>query len=72
MPNAWDFEPTAIEYTTYATGERVPRLHIWVLLNGERVGYAELHLHKNRRGPSFGFTGVVDKDRIGPAWELEG
>ncbi len=70
--NVWDFEPTEVDHKTYADGTVVPGLHVWVTLNGVRVGFVEVHMHKNKHGPSFGATSMIYKDRIAPAWEVEG
>ena len=64
MSDVWEFAPPKDSATTYSDGTSVPHRAWQVLLNGVKVGEAEVHLHK-RRGPdgkldiSFGFTAVV-------------
>jgi hypothetical protein len=64
----WTFGPPEDDNTTYADGTTVPHRHQAVLLNGVKIGYVEIHMHK-RRGRdrktdvSFGITTCV----YGPA-----
>jgi hypothetical protein len=66
--DVWTFGPHEDEATTYADGTTVPHRHQDVLLNGVKIGYVEIHMHK-RRGRdrktdvSFGITTCV----YGPA-----
>lgn len=63
------FAPGPVEHARYADGTEVPRIALAVTLGGARVGYAEVHLHRNGAGPSFGFTGVIDAGAPAAAWE---
>ncbi len=66
--DVWTFGPPEDDTTTYADGTTVPHRHQDVLLNGVKIGYVEVHMHK-RRGRdrktdvSFGITTCV----YGPA-----
>jgi hypothetical protein len=66
--DVWTFGTSEDDTTTYADGTTVPHRHQDVLLNGVKVGYVEIHMHK-RRGRdrktdvSFGITTCV----YGPA-----
>jgi hypothetical protein len=66
--DVWTFGPPEDDSTTYADGTTVPHRHQDVLLNGVKIGYVEIHMHR-RRGRdrktdvSFGITTCV----YGPA-----
>ncbi len=67
-PDVWTFGPPEDNSSDYTDGTVVPHRHQDVLLNGVKVGYVEVHMHK-RRGRdgrtdvSFGTTTCV----YGPA-----
>lgn len=66
MADLWEFRNVELEpdHATYADGTVVPGLDADLYLNGVKVGYVNVHMHK-RRGrdgrtdTSFGFTGVI-------------
>lgn len=47
-PNVWTFGAPVDGETTYADGTVVPHRHQDVLLNGKKVGYIEIHMHKRK------------------------
>lgn len=63
MP-AWTFGPPRDSTETVGDGTTLPGRYQDVLLDGVKVGYVEIHMHR-RSGPdkltdvSFGFTGVA-------------
>lgn len=59
MPDVFSFGPARDEKKTYADGTIVPGRLQTVFKNGIAIGYVEVHLHKNRRGLSFGTTNVA-------------
>lgn len=71
MPDVYRFAVPSDELETYSDGTVVPHRHSWIerqLGDGtwERIGYAEIHLHKVKRDAtdiedvSLGFTGRVN------------
>lgn len=62
--NIWTFGKAKTKQQTYKNGDQVPHLYVDVLLNGVKVGYTEIHMHKRygrdrKPDASFGFTGVI-------------
>lgn len=55
----YSFGPVRDEVQTYSDGTQVPRRFQYVYLDGKRIGYLEIHMHKNSKGVSFGMTPVV-------------
>ena len=55
MSDVWSFGTIQDSTETYSDGTVVPHRYQDVLLNGVKVGYVEIHMHK-RKGPD----GVVD------------
>ena len=66
----WSFGTPVDSEETYSDGTVVPHRFMDVLLDGVKIGYVEVHLHR-RHGPdqlvdtSFGFTGVVYSKPVG-------
>lgn len=64
MVDIWTFGPAKDSTETYSDGTSVPHRFQDVYLNGMKIGYVEIHMHK-RRGTdattdvSFGITNVV-------------
>ena len=64
MPDVFEFANLHEGEQTYADGTVVPHLDADVLLNGEKVGRLNAHLHRHRgrdgrTDVSFGFTAVA-------------
>lgn len=70
MMATWSFGAPKDSVETYSDGTVVPHRYQDVLLDGVKVGYVEIHMHK-RSGPdlqvdsSFGFTGVIYSKPVG-------
>lgn len=60
------FGPAKDHQKDYADGTSVPSRHQNLYFNGKKIGYIEIHMHKNKNpdgsmAVSFGITPVVEK-----------
>lgn len=70
MADVFEFVNVRQDQQSYADGTIVPHLDADVLLNGEKVGRLNAHLHRHRgrdgkTDVSFGFTGVAFTASVG-------
>lgn len=75
MAAVWEFTNLTFDQSVYSDGTIVPHLDADVILDGQKVGRINVHLHKHLGRDkipdvSFGFTGMVDSKAIAKALGL--